>query len=121
MKTVIDTFAIEHDLTLQQFFVLYHLYNEDHILMGTLAGRLHCDASNVTGMVDRLQSAMLITRRELPDDRRAKQLAITLKGRALIDELMPRLPDALYFSNITGPETVALHGLLGKLMGAAQS
>lgn len=115
MKSTIEAFAAEHDLTLQQIFVLYHLYAEDHILMGTLAKNLHCDASNVTGLVDRLQSAALISRRELPQDRRAKELAITPKGRALIDSLIPCLPDGIGLHRLQASEIAELSGLLSKL------
>jgi DNA-binding MarR family transcriptional regulator len=115
MKSTIEQFADEHDLTLQQIFVLYHLSDEDHILMGTLAKNLHCDASNVTGIVDRLQSSDLITRHELPNDRRAKQLAITGKGRALIDDLVPRLPASIGMQCLNGSELDDLYRLLGKL------
>jgi DNA-binding MarR family transcriptional regulator len=115
MKSTIEEFASEHNLTLQQIFVLYNLCGEDHILMGTLAKHLHCDASNVTGMVDRLQSLGLIERRALPEDRRAKQLSITSKGRELIESLIPRLPAGLGFQELKENETTTLYGLLNKL------
>jgi DNA-binding MarR family transcriptional regulator len=115
MKSTIDDFAVSHDLTMQQIMVLYRLYNEDHILMGTLAKHLHCDASNVTGMVDRLQSAGLISRRELPEDRRAKQLAITTQGRGLIDDLIPLLPHSIGLERLDPMQAGDLHDLLGRL------
>lgn len=116
MKSTINDFALERDLTLQQIFVVYHLYNEGPILMGTLAKHLHCDASNVTGMVDRLQSTDLITRREMPEDRRAKQLAITTKGRTLIDELIPRLPDGVGLHKLSPAEQQQLAAIFQKLV-----
>ncbi len=116
IKSIIEDFAASHDLTLQQIFVLYNLYSEDHILMGTLAGRLHCDASNVTGIIERLQSAHLVTRRELPQDRRAKQLVITPAGRSLIDELIPRLPAALRLASLNASQKSDLRNLLQQLV-----
>ena len=116
IKVTIEAYATEHDLTLQQIMVLHNLYNEDHILMGALADRLHCDASNVTGMVDRLQAAGLISRQALPEDRRAKQLAITVQGRQLIDRLIPRLPRELHFSALTADEHATLRQLLRKIL-----
>lgn len=115
MKSTIEDYAAERDLTLQQIMVLYNLYNQDHILMGTLAKHLHCDASNVTGIVERLQSARLITRREVPEDRRAKELAITKEGRALIDALVPRLPVGLSIEQLSVQERDTLSCLLVKL------
>ena len=43
--------------------------------MGRLADTLSCDASNVTGLVDRLESRGLVRRQPSPDDRRVKVLA----------------------------------------------
>ncbi len=114
VKHAMEEFAAEHDLTLQQLAVLYQLTAEDHVLMGTLAKQMHCDASNITGMADRLQSLGLLTRRELPEDRRAKQLSITSHGRKLIENLLPRLPSGLSLDKLTSTELQALHGLLAK-------
>ncbi len=48
--------------------------------MSSLAGRLFCDASNVTGIVDRLESRGLIERRPAAHDRRVKLLSLTDEG-----------------------------------------
>ncbi len=115
LKSVIEEFATDHDLTLPQIIVLYQLYSGDHILMGALAKHMHCDASNITGMADRLQTMNLINRREMPADRRAKQLNITDQGRELIEELLPHLPTGLNLSSLSKDEIVELHQLLSKL------
>ena len=115
LKAAIERFAEAHGLTLQQIFVLYQLYGDDRILMGTLAKHLHCDASNITGMAERLQALGLIERRELPEDRRAKQLVITLKGRGLIEALLPQLPCPLGLPRLRPRETAELSRLLAKL------
>ncbi len=115
LKSIIETYAASRNLTLQQIFVLYHLYSEDHILMGTLAKQLHCDASNVTGMIDRLEVTGLITRQALPADRRAKQLTITATGRELIDNLIPYLPAGLGLQKLASSEQSNLHCILAKL------
>jgi MarR family transcriptional regulator, organic hydroperoxide resistance regulator len=49
--------------------------------MSSLAGKLFCDASNVTGIVDRLEARGLIERRPASYDRRVKLLALTDEGR----------------------------------------
>ena len=51
--------------------------------MRDLAGRLHCDPSNVTFLADRLEERGLIERRPDPSDRRIKLLALTPAGLAL--------------------------------------
>jgi DNA-binding MarR family transcriptional regulator len=48
--------------------------------MSTLAGLLHCDASNVTNIADRLEAAGLVERRADEHDRRVKTLVLTASG-----------------------------------------
>jgi MarR family transcriptional regulator, organic hydroperoxide resistance regulator len=48
--------------------------------MSSLAGKLFCDASNVTGIVDRLEARGLIERRPAAYDRRVKLLVLTEEG-----------------------------------------
>jgi MarR family transcriptional regulator, organic hydroperoxide resistance regulator len=48
--------------------------------MSSLAGKLFCDASNVTGIVDRLEARGLIVRRPAEYDRRVKLLVLTPAG-----------------------------------------
>ena len=48
--------------------------------MSSLAGKLFCDASNVTGIVDRLEARGLIERRPAEHDRRVKLLVLTSAG-----------------------------------------
>jgi MarR family transcriptional regulator, organic hydroperoxide resistance regulator len=48
--------------------------------MSSLAGMLFCDASNVTGIVDRLEARGLIERRPAVHDRRVKLLYLTEAG-----------------------------------------
>ena len=51
--------------------------------MRDLAGRLHCDPSNVTFLADRLEERGLVERRPDPSDRRVKLLALTPSGLAV--------------------------------------
>jgi MarR family transcriptional regulator, organic hydroperoxide resistance regulator len=51
--------------------------------MSSLAGKLFCDASNVTGIVDRLEGRGLIERRPAQHDRRVKLLVLTAEGERL--------------------------------------
>ena len=58
--------------------------------MGELAQRMHCDSSNITGIVDRLTERGLVERRAAERDRRVKLVALTDEGRALASELARR-------------------------------
>ena len=58
--------------------------------MGELAKHMHCDNSNITGIVDRLTERGLVERRAAEGDRRVKLVALTDAGRELRDELIRR-------------------------------
>src|SRR5258707_6094659 len=76
-----DAKLAELHLTLPQAMLLKQL--GDALPMNEAAGKLHCDPSNVTGIVDRLEARGLIERQHLTTDRRVKQLALTPAGRPL--------------------------------------
>ncbi len=83
--------AAEFDLSPVQASTLTRLEPETPIAMSTLAGALSCDASNVTGIVDRLEARGLIERKSADQDRRVKMLAVTPKGARLRRRLLARL------------------------------
>ena len=62
--------------------------------MSSLAGMLFCDASNVTGIVDRLEARGLIERRPAAQDRRVKLLALTPAGEQVRATVPPDDPAA---------------------------
>jgi DNA-binding MarR family transcriptional regulator len=103
-KRSLHAVADRHNLTVQQIGALYQLYTEGEIPMKTLAGRLHCDASNITGITDRLVSRNLIERQESPHDRRTKLLTLTPSGAAIIDEAKRTLPSALKLQSLDEPQ-----------------
>jgi len=79
----------ELDLTPSQAMALKSLDRPQPT--STLAEVLACDASNITGIVDKLESRGLITRRGADHDRRVKILCVTELGRSLRDRLIGRL------------------------------
>jgi len=83
--------AAELELSPMQLQVLRMLQPGQTVAMGRVACDLGCDASNVTGIVDRLEKRGLVERRPAPGDRRVKVLVITRAGtpvrRAAIDRL----------------------------------
>ena len=78
----------EFDLTPAQGQALKVLDPGRPVPMSTLAEALLCDASNVTGIVDKLESRGLIARQGTDHDRRVKQLAVTERGRKIRDKLV---------------------------------
>jgi DNA-binding MarR family transcriptional regulator len=90
--------AAELELSPAQCHVLHLIEPERPIPMGQLAETLSCDKSNVTGLVDRLESRGLVRRRPSAGDRRVKVLVLTPTGsrlRALLLDRMTAQPAAL--------------------------
>ncbi len=84
--------AAEFDLTPSQMHVLHLLGQGGPMPMHTLAASLACDASNVTGIVDRLEGRGLVERRSDAQDRRVKILGLTDEGL----DLRERLRDLIF-------------------------
>lgn len=104
--------AEKHGLTKVQLFAIYSIARHGELPMGQVAGVLHCDASNVTGIVDRLVAQDLIVRQECPTDRRAKKLKLTAKGQAIVAELQSQIPTWIGCDKLTSEE----RGTLGRLI-----
>jgi DNA-binding MarR family transcriptional regulator len=61
--------------------------------MGNLAEALHCDSSNVTGIVDRLEERGLVRRESAAGDRRVKLVVLTDEGERLRREIVSRFAE----------------------------
>ena len=86
--------------------------------MSALACGLSCDASNVTGIVDRLEARGLVERRSDDRDRRVKKLALTEDGIRVRRQVLTRLhePPAAIIS-LALEDQVALRDLLRRALG----
>jgi DNA-binding MarR family transcriptional regulator len=107
-----DAKLAELNLTLPQAMLLRQL--GDALPMNEAAGKLHCDPSNVTGIVDRLEARGLIERQHLTKDRRVKHLALTLEGRRLkrrVDAILAAAPGV---SDLGSADQAALLVLLNR-------
>ena len=87
----LPSFGDEFELSPVQCHVLHLLEPERPVAMGRLADTLGCDASNVTGLVDRLESRGLVQRRSAAADRRVKVIQLTPTGSRLRGELLKRI------------------------------
>ena len=111
--------AAEHSLTGAQARVLSLLCIEP-LPMRRVAQRLKCEPSNVTGIVDRLESRGLVERRPDPADRRVKLAAPTAEGERTAE----RLRTSLHFAReplgqLTVAERTLLKELLRRMLGMA--
>jgi MarR family transcriptional regulator, organic hydroperoxide resistance regulator len=81
----------QFDLSPIQCHVLHLLEPRRPLPMSRLADTLSCDASNVTGLVDRMESRGLVRRRVSPEDRRVKVLQLTPTGARLRTQLLRQM------------------------------
>jgi len=81
----------EFDLSPIQCHVLHLIEPGRPLPMSRLAETLSCDASNVTGLVDRLESRGLVRRQPSPEDRRVKALQLTPRGARMRAQLLRRM------------------------------
>jgi DNA-binding MarR family transcriptional regulator len=97
-KFWLNAIAEDFDLTPQMAQALNEIPPTGSITMKELATLMWCDASNVTGVVDRLEDRNLVERRPAEHDRRMKCVALTTAGKRLrrkLDERMSQLPPAV--------------------------
>lgn len=84
--------ADKYGITVMQLYTLCLLDDDKSIPMNALSGMLHCDASNLTGIIDRLFTGEYVKREENPKDRRVKMITLTPKGADLCHRIFAELP-----------------------------
>src|SRR4051812_33721745 len=82
-KYNVTSLAEAYDLSVMQFIVLCSMKPGEGMPMNMVSGMLLCDASNVTGIVERLVLHGLVAREECTKDRRVKLIQLTKKGEAV--------------------------------------
>ena len=85
--------SLGHDLTAPQFATLAVLSRAPGIDQATLAGMIAHDRPTSGGVVERLEAKGLVPRHQNEKDRRAKVLALTDDGAALLQALLPHVRD----------------------------
>ncbi|MEJ8634851.1 MarR family transcriptional regulator [Streptomyces sp. NPDC006475] len=115
--TEYEQVAAQHSLTGAQARVL-GLLTLEPMPMRRIAVKLKCEPSNITGIVDRLESRGLVERRPDAHDRRVKLAAPTDDGL----ETARRLRESLDFAReplaqLTDEERTVLRDLLRRMLG----
>ncbi|MFF7200548.1 MarR family winged helix-turn-helix transcriptional regulator [Streptomyces sp. NPDC008141] len=115
--TEYEQVAAQHSLTGAQARVL-GLLTLEPMPMRRIAVKLKCEPSNITGIVDRLESRGLVERRPDANDRRVKLAAPTDDGL----ETARRLRESLDFAReplaqLTDEERTVLRDLLRRMLG----
>jgi DNA-binding MarR family transcriptional regulator len=118
LKHELSEISETHSLSLMQAKTLYLLKEGQDIAMSTLSNILHCDASNITGIADRLEAQELVIRKPSKTDRRVTSIVLTPKGselRIVILDEIAKLEAADLADRLTPEETTTLFQLLTKL------
>jgi DNA-binding MarR family transcriptional regulator len=116
-RASLPTLAAELRLSPAQCHLLHLIEPDRPLPMKRLAQALACDASNVTGLVDRLESRGLVRRQPSEEDRRVKVLVLTTTGTRVRSVLLRRLtsaPPAL--DRLSAGERRALVRILARLL-----
>ena len=111
--------AAGHDVTPDQWVVLYRLLENEGLTQAGLGERTVKDKTTITRILDRLEARELLTRRRDPDDRRAQRLYLTEAGRALAQALVPivqAFADDAY-ADFTENDKAVLRDLLTRIEG----
>ncbi|MEU8323106.1 MarR family transcriptional regulator [Nonomuraea sp. NPDC048881] len=98
------------DLTAAQAVALRELTGP--MTMSDLAGRMGCEPSNATFVIDRLEQQGVVERRPHPSDRRAKLLVLTQEGAGLRERLLGLLTEGSPLAALTPGEQSVLQELL---------
>lgn len=125
-KLRMATSVLKHDLrkkiesygiTWQQFHALYHISNEG-IPFKELAMELQCNASNMTGIIDRMSENGWVYREHSTADRRVWHVKLTQEGEQLKNTLLPKHQENIIsiMRVLDEEELQVLKGLLEKLM-----
>ena len=89
--------------------------------MRELAALLACDASNVTGIVDRLEAQGLARREPDPHDRRVKRVIATPEGRETVRRVRAEMHAVHRALDTLDPaERAALYALVEKMRPALE-
>jgi DNA-binding MarR family transcriptional regulator len=101
----------EEGLSVAQIDVLRRL-RQGPSPMRRLADQMNCEASNLTGLVDRLESRGLVVRQPFPDDRRVKCVALTESGERLSSQLWAAVARRCDLNRLPGASKEQLSSLL---------
>jgi DNA-binding MarR family transcriptional regulator len=123
---LVESLRIEHEeaaatvgLTAPQATLLTFL--SEPASMKQFAERMGCDPSNVTGIIDRLESKGLVVRAADPDDRRVKRIARTAAGDTAVARFHKELVRASPLAKMSASARRGLLEALTEIQGRSES
>jgi DNA-binding MarR family transcriptional regulator len=112
VKQSIRDVADQMGLSTAQLDVLRQLHSSGPAPMSHLAQVLHCEASNLTGLVDKLEARDLVERRADPEDRRVRVVALTEQGQRATHEAWFAVSRLCPFMNLSRKDKSQLRRML---------
>ena len=101
-------------ITSVQAMVLRFLHDQDGMTSIDLGKKTELDSATVTGVIDRLENADFIVRKDNPHDRRSIQVYLTEKGKIAAAAVAKRIGEANadFLQDLTEKEIGELRRLL---------
>ncbi len=118
----LDSILKPHGLTFARYeaLVLLVFSSRGSLPMGKMGERLQVHPTSITSIINRLESAELVVRRQHPEDRRAVLAEVTPAGRALVEAATADLVAAGFgLAVLSDQELQAVSGLLRPVREAA--
>jgi DNA-binding MarR family transcriptional regulator len=117
VKQYVISIGSEFGLTSIQVMTLLLLDEAMPRPMKNFCTLFHCDASNVTGIIDGLERKGLVSRQSDPHDRRIKVIQVEPEGIKMRETILDRLAqyDDYIFGALTAAETEQLVRIVEKL------
>ena len=92
-RTRLPQVAAEFELSEPQCHVLRLMEPGAGVPMRRLVEQLGCDASNITGIIDRLEARGLVERKACPHDRRVRMARLTPRGAEMRARIVARMAE----------------------------
>lgn len=123
LSTLVEHSIAEKGLCLSDFMILEALLHKGHLTITEIQGKVLLATGSMTAAVDRLERKGHIARKTTPEDRRARRLELTPRGRNLISEVFEAHNRDLesWMSSLTRTEKQQTYELLKKLGLSAAS
>lgn len=118
----LDAILKPHGLTFARYeaLVLLVFSSRGSLPMGKMGERLQVHPTSITSIINRLESAGLVVRRQHPDDRRAVLAEVTSAGRAIVEAATADLVAADFgLAVLTDQQLTAVSSLLQPVRRAA--
>ncbi|KHK03686.1 MarR family winged helix-turn-helix transcriptional regulator [Desulfovibrio sp. TomC] len=109
--------AAGHDVTPEQWIVLYRLCETTGMTQVGLGERTVKDKTSITRILDRLETRGLISRRRDARDRRSQRLFPTPEGEDVVRALAPVVRNfaAIAYADLTDEEATILRRILARI------